>query len=132
MTNKSPNKKMIAAIFASVFGSIHMAALLEPLSERIARHVRAGGAIHADDTPVPVIDPGRGRTKTGRLWAAVRDERPMARRRRRRPSIATRPTARPSTLVLCWMVVVAFCTLMAMPALGASTSPIRELAPRRL
>ena len=54
----------------------HMAALLEPLGERIARHVRAGQAIHADDTTVPVLDPGRGRTKTGRLWTAVRDERP--------------------------------------------------------
>ncbi|KAF0129134.1 MAG: transposase [Methylocystaceae bacterium] len=54
----------------------HMAALLEPLAERIARHVRSGSAIHADDTPVPVLDPGRGRTKTGRLWTAVRDERP--------------------------------------------------------
>ena len=54
----------------------HMAALLEPLAERIARHARAGFAIHADDTPVPVLDPGRGRTKTGRLWTAVRDERP--------------------------------------------------------
>lgn len=54
----------------------HMAALLEPLAERIARHVRAGAALHADDTPVPVLDPGRGRTKAGRLWTAVRDERP--------------------------------------------------------
>jgi hypothetical protein len=53
-----------------------MAALLEPLAERIARHVRAGATLHADDTPVPVLDPGRGRTKTGRLWTAVRDERP--------------------------------------------------------
>ena len=54
----------------------HMAALLEPLAGRIARHVRAGSTLHADDTPVPVLDPGRGRTKTGRLWTAVRDERP--------------------------------------------------------
>src|SRR5271166_7085187 len=54
----------------------HMAALLQPLAERIARHVRAGAALHADDTPVPVLDPGRGRTKTGRLWTAVRDESP--------------------------------------------------------
>ena len=54
----------------------HMAALLEPLAARIARHVRAGPAVHADDTTVPVLDPGRGRTKTGRLWTAVRDERP--------------------------------------------------------
>jgi transposase len=53
-----------------------MAFLLEPLSEAVARHVRGGETIHADDTPVPVLDPGRGRTKTGRLWVAVRDERP--------------------------------------------------------
>ena len=31
---------------------------------------------HADDTPVPVLDPGRGKTKTGRLWTYVRDDRP--------------------------------------------------------
>ena len=55
----------------------HMAALLDPLGEAIGRHVRAGSAIHADDTPVPVLDPGRGKTKTGRLWVAVRDERPF-------------------------------------------------------
>ena len=55
----------------------HMAALLEPLNASIAKHARAGASIHADDTPVPVLDPGRGRTKTGRLWTAVRDERPF-------------------------------------------------------
>ena len=54
-----------------------LAGLLEPLSERIERHVRAGLALHADDTPVPVLDPGKGKTKTGRLWTAVRDERPF-------------------------------------------------------
>lgn len=50
--------------------------LLEPLVEAIGRHVFAGPAIHTDDTPVPVLDPGRGRTRTGRLWTYVRDERP--------------------------------------------------------
>lgn len=55
-----------------------MAALLAPLAERIARHVLAGEAIHTDDTPIAVLDPGRGRTKTGRYWAHVRDERPRA------------------------------------------------------
>jgi len=56
----------------------HMAALLTPLSEAIASHVREGSTLHADDTPVPVLDPGRGKTKTGRLWVAVRDERTWA------------------------------------------------------
>jgi transposase len=50
--------------------------LLQPLGERLAAHVFAAAKIHADDTPVPVLDPGRGRTKTGRLWVYVRDDRP--------------------------------------------------------
>jgi transposase len=50
--------------------------LLAPLAEAIGRHVRAGVALHADDTTVPVLSPGLGKTKTGRLWVAVRDERP--------------------------------------------------------
>ncbi len=50
--------------------------LLTPLADAIGRHVRAGVALHADDTPVPVLSPGLGRTKTGRLWVLVRDERP--------------------------------------------------------
>lgn len=54
------------------------AALLAPLAEVITRHVRSGATLHADDTPVPVLDPGRQRTKTGRLWVLVRDERPCA------------------------------------------------------
>jgi len=54
------------------------AALLAPLAEVITRHVKAGAALHADDTPVPVLDPGRQKTKTGRLWTLVRDERPWS------------------------------------------------------
>jgi transposase len=55
-----------------------IAALLSPLVEAIGRHVCAGPVMHADDTTVQVLAPGLGRTKTGRLWAAVRDERPFA------------------------------------------------------
>ncbi len=51
-------------------------ALLAPLVAAIGRHVTDGDKLHADDTPVPVLDPGRGKTKTGRLWAYVRDDRP--------------------------------------------------------
>lgn len=52
-----------------------MAFLLAPLAEAIARHVRAGTVFHADDTVVPVLEPGRGKTRNGRLWVVVRDER---------------------------------------------------------
>jgi transposase len=58
----------------------HAAQLLEPLVETIGRYVRAAEKVHADDTPVPVLDPGRGKTKTGRLWTYVRDDRPAGSR----------------------------------------------------
>ena len=50
--------------------------LLAPLVEAVGAHVMAAAKLHADDTPVPVLDPGRGKTKTGRLWVYLRDERP--------------------------------------------------------
>lgn len=50
--------------------------LLEPLVEALRRYVMAAGKLHTDDTPVPVLAPGQGRTKTGRLWTYVRDDRP--------------------------------------------------------
>jgi transposase len=52
--------------------------LLDPVVSAVGRHVLAAQKIHGDDTPVPVLDPGRGRTKTGQLWAYVRDDRPAA------------------------------------------------------
>ncbi len=50
--------------------------LLAPLVEALRRHVMAADKLHADDTPVPVLAPGLGKTKTGRLWTYVRDDRP--------------------------------------------------------
>jgi transposase len=50
--------------------------LLEPLVEALRRYVMAAQKLHADDTPVPVLAPGNGKTKTGRLWTYVRDDRP--------------------------------------------------------
>ena len=51
-----------------------MAALIDPLYEAIGTHVRRGAVLFADDTTVPVLAPGKGRTETGRLWVVVRDE----------------------------------------------------------
>ncbi len=51
-------------------------ALLAPLVEVLRRHVMSATKLHADDTPVPVLAPGNGKTKTGRLWTYVRDDRP--------------------------------------------------------
>jgi hypothetical protein len=49
---------------------------LRPPAELLLGTILSSPKIFADDTPVPVLDPGRGRTKTGRPWAYARDDRP--------------------------------------------------------
>jgi transposase len=63
-------------LLAQWVGSV--SALLIPLTDALRAHVFAADVVHADDTPLPVLAPGRGKTKTGRLWTYVRDERPAA------------------------------------------------------
>jgi transposase len=50
--------------------------LLAPLTCALRDHVMGAQKLHADDTPMPVLAPGNGKTKTGRLWTYVRDDRP--------------------------------------------------------
>jgi len=52
------------------------AALIAPVVERMAVLLKTGGTrLYVDETTAPVLDPGRGRTKTGYLWAVLRDDR---------------------------------------------------------
>jgi hypothetical protein len=64
------------AMLASWIGET--ANLLDPLVGSLERYVLSTDKLHADDTPVPVLAPGKGRTHTGRLWAYVRDDRPSS------------------------------------------------------
>jgi transposase len=50
--------------------------LLKPLHDALRQYVMSACKLHADDTPVPVLTPGQGKTKQGRLWTYVRDDRP--------------------------------------------------------
>ncbi len=50
--------------------------LLEPLVDALARHVLGGSHLHASSMAYPILAHGTGRTRTGRLWLYVRDERP--------------------------------------------------------
>lgn len=54
---------------------LELAEKLRPLAEVVNNHVLEAGKVHADDTPVPVQAPGSGKTRTGRLWVYVRDDR---------------------------------------------------------
>jgi transposase len=59
----------------------HAAWWVTPLAELIGTHVMAAPIIHTDDTPIAVLAPGNGKTRTGRLWTYVIDERPWQGRR---------------------------------------------------
>ncbi len=50
--------------------------LLRPVQERLLMRLKNSTKLFADETTAPVLDPGRGRTKTGQLWAYARDDRP--------------------------------------------------------
>src|SRR3954451_10969082 len=49
--------------------------LLRPVHARLLDKLKASSKLFADETTAPVLDPGRGRTKTGQLWAYARDDR---------------------------------------------------------
>jgi transposase len=53
------------------------ARLAEPVAAFIGRHAMGGARVHADDTPMPMLSPGRGSTQTARFWAYLRDDRPF-------------------------------------------------------
>jgi transposase len=50
--------------------------ILQPLVDALKKYVLGTEKLHGDDVPVPVLAPGNGKTKTGRLWTYVRDDRP--------------------------------------------------------
>ena len=49
---------------------------LRPVHERLLAKLKASPKLFADETTAPVLDPGRGKTRTGQLWAYARDDRP--------------------------------------------------------
>ena len=51
--------------------------LLRPIHEQLLGHLKASSKLFADETTAPVLDPGRGRTKTGQLFAYARDDSPF-------------------------------------------------------
>jgi transposase len=50
--------------------------ILRPVHERLLTMLKGSAKLFADETTAPVLDPGRGRTKIGQLWAYARDDRP--------------------------------------------------------
>ncbi len=92
-------------------------ALLEPLADAIGRHVHQGQALFADDTPVKMLSPGNRRTKTARVWAYVRDERPLD---------ADRPRPAPGTSSRLIVKVIIRSAISAATRAGCMSTDIRR------
>ena len=92
----------------------YAAAEVAPVVARLREMMLASTRIFADETVVPVLDPGRGKTKQGYFWAIARDDRPWAGTLLRPPwSTATHPAADISTPQPCWATIAASCNAMA-------------------
>ena len=92
---------------------------LRPVHERLLAHIRASTKIFADETTAPVLDPGRGRTKTGQLWAYARDDRPWGGvRSADRRSTSMRKTAKPNSRSHILPASRACCRSTATPAIA--------------
>ena len=72
----TPGRASISTARPWPTGSAGPPSMLRPVHERLLDRLKASAKLFADETTAPVLDPGRGRTKTGQLWAYARDDRP--------------------------------------------------------
>jgi transposase len=87
-----------------------------PVVRRMREILLASSRLFADETTMPVLDPGRGRTKKGYAWAITRDDRPWGvGLTRRRWCSTTRQAAAPSMRRRCWPAIAASCNATATP-----------------
>ena len=93
----------------------YAAAELMPLYERLKANLLTSAKLAVDETPVPVLDPGRGKTKTGYFRAIARHHRPGAEPTRRLSSIPTRRAEAASISRSCSQTIAASCSATAMP-----------------
>jgi transposase len=93
-----------------------MSYLLRPLNNALRDYVLSASKLHGDDTPVPVLQPGRKTTKQGRLWGYLRDDRPAGNHAAPAVWFSYTPDRKGK-----WPATVAPCKLMAMPVTTHST-----------
>ena len=93
----------------------YAAAELMPLYERLKAKLLASVKLAVDETPVPVLDPGRGQTKTGYFWAIARDDRPWGGRDPPAVVYSYAPGRARAPRASCWHTIAASCSATAMP-----------------
>jgi transposase len=87
---------------------------LTPLYELLVATALSCPKVFADDTTLPVLDPGRGKTKTGRLWCYAVDDRPWAGPTHPIAAMSTPRTARAAARPHTWPGSAARCRSTAM------------------
>lgn len=90
---------------------------------------KGSAKLFADETTAPVLDPGRGRTKTGQLWAYARDDRPWGGADPPGVVYVYAPTARLIGRSRTSMASRASCRSMAMAAIACSLSAAMSSSP---
>ena len=97
---------------------------LEPLVDALKHYVLDADKLHGEDIPVPVLAPGNGKTRTGRLWAYVRDDRPAGSAEAPvPPGLPTRRTAKVSIQGTISRTSTERCRPMALPVSTGSIKP---------
>lgn len=91
---------------------------LRPVHERLLGKLKNSPKLFADETTAPVLDPGRGKTKTGQLWAYARDDRPWEGCDPPASPMSMRRTERPSVRSLISRTSPESCKSMAMAAIA--------------
>ncbi len=99
--------------------------LLRPVHERLLAVLKSSTKLFADETTAPVLDPGRGRTKTGQLFAYARDDRPWGGTDPPAWPMSMRPTARRSGRSPISPASAACCRSTAMAAIACWPSETR-------
>ena len=97
---------------------------LQPLVDALKQYVLSTEKLHGDDVPVPVLSPGSGKTKTGRLWTYVRDDRPAGSDAAAAVWFAYSPDRSPNIRPIIWPRSEAGCKRMPFPASIDFTNPV--------
>ncbi len=100
-----------------------VAELLEPLYDVLRQYVLMPGKVHADDIPVPVQEPGSGKTWTARLWVYVRDDRNAGSQMPWRSGSRTVRTGKVSIHKITWPVTAVCFRPMLTVVTGRYTNP---------
>ncbi len=101
--------------------------LMAPLDEALYRYVMDCHKLHTDDTPVPVLAPGRKKTKTGRIWTYVRDDRNAGSSDRPQRSSPSRRIGKGNILNNIFAITMAFCRPMpSLVTTGCSAQSVTE------